>query len=393
MVEATRMPAGGDAGVVRTMIPINYVSAADIALQFGGSVSRVNAGEPDRRLGRRERRAADQRRDTDAFSALRGAGGSDDYWMQQIDLGGGLGRGAGVGGQTRSGRTGGIGGTQTGAGMGMRPEGVDTIIAYMPQNALLVAGEPAAIDSLREVLALLDMPVKQVEISTKFIEVDVTKDDAMGIDWMVSNGSLEFFNLGFAPGEAVNNVVRWARGRFEATLGILKTQNNGRIVNEPHIVTQNNMPAYISFYTSIPYWTATITYNQFGQREVDYEQEEIDVEQTLEVTPRINADDTITMFLVPIIQDQGPDVIGPDGQRLPIIATQEIETQVTVADGETLALGGMIRKRETLNNRFTPLLSDIPIIGKLFRSKFVTEQHTEMLIFVTPRILREIPPP
>lgn len=377
------------------MIPINYASAAEIALMLGGSVARVSPGDAtDRRLGRRERRAAERQRDTDVFSALRSPGGMDEHWMQQLDLGGGLGRGVGVGGQTtRSGRTAGLGGMQAGMGMGMRPEGVDTIIAYMPQNALLVAGEPAAIDQLREVLALLDVPVKQVEISTKFIEVDVTKDDAMGIDWTVSDGSLEFFNLGFAPGEAVNNVVRWARGRFEATLGILKTENRGRIVNEPHIVTQNNMPAYISFYTSIPYWTATITYDQFGQRNVDYEQEEIDVEQTLEVTPRINADDTITMFLMPIMEDQGPDVIGPDGQRLPIIMTQEIETQVNVADGETLALGGMIRKRETLNHRLTPLLSEIPVIGKLFRSKYVTEQHSELIIFVTPRILRELPPP
>lgn len=396
LVEATVPARGMGEEPITTMLPVMHADPAELALLLGGTVSQAAQTHDGKYQGGR-RGWRDRRNRSDVFGAMEGAGGSDRYWMQQLDLGGGLGRGLGTSGGSRSGRGGGMGGSQRGGqrgqGTGMRPEGVDSIIAYMPQNALLVSGEPAAIDQLREVLALLDQPVKQVEISTKFIEVDVTDDDALGIDWTVSNGSLEFFNLGFAPGEAVNNVVRWARGKFEATLAVLKNRNKGTIVNEPHVTTQNNVFAYLSFYTTIPYWTATITYNNFGQRQVDYEEEEVDVEQTLEVMPRINADDTITMYLTPIMEDQGPDVIGPNGERVPIVMTQEIETQVTVADGETIVLGGMIRKRQTLNQRFTPLLSEIPIIGKLFQSKIRHSENTELLIFVTPRIIRDIPAP
>jgi type II secretory pathway component GspD/PulD (secretin) len=275
----------------------------------------------------------------------------------------------------------------------MRPDGVDSIIAFMPQNSLLVSGDPAGIDQLREILTVLDQPTKQVEIATKFIEVDVTDQNSFGIDWYVSNGSLEFFQLGFAPGNAVNNVLRWAKGKFEATLGVSLSRNRGEVVNEPHITTQNNVSAYISFSTEIPYFSSTISYNSFGQREVTITDDTVEVEQTLEVTPRINADDTISMYLTPIMQDQTGTVVGPDGTSLPIVASQELETQVTVADGETVVLGGMIRKQKSTNTRSTPLLSEIPIIGKLFQSKQVNNVNSELLVFVTPRIVRDVPAP
>ena len=390
-------------------IPLQYADPAGIALLLGGTVSyaegmRGGTGQS----GRRARTSASE----EVLSGGSGRAGADRNWMQ---YGGGLGRGGGFGGSSggyggssggRGGRSGGRGsmggsrsgrgggfGSQGGQGGGFRPEDVDYIVAYMPQNALLVSGDPAAIDQLRENLSFLDQPVKQVEIATKFIEVDVTEDKSLGVDWFVSNGSLEFFNLGFAPGEAVNNVVRWARGSFEATLGVIQNMNKGTIINEPHITTENNVPAYISFYTTIPYFTANITYNQFGQREVEFEEDEVDVEQTLEVTPRINGDDTITMYLTPIMEDQTGVVVGPNGEQLPIVASQEIETQVTVPDGETVVLGGMIRKQKRFNTRSTPILSEIPIIGKLFTSKRDNTQDSEFLIFVTPKIVRDLPAP
>jgi len=115
------------------------------------------------------------------------------------------------------------------------------------------------------------------------------------------------------------------------------------------------------------------------------------VEQTLEVTPRINADDTVTMYLTPIMEDQTGVVVGPNGEQVPIVASQEVE--ITVADGETIVLGGMIRKQRRYNTRSTPLLSEIPIIGKLFKSVRDNTQNSELLIFVTPRIMRDIPAP
>ncbi|MCX7599540.1 MAG: hypothetical protein N2512_11855 [Armatimonadetes bacterium] len=265
-------------------------------------------------------------------------------------------------------------------------------MAYMPQNALLVRGLPEEIDQLKELIELLDKPAKQVEISVKFVQVTITSEKSFGIDWTVTNGQLEVFNRGFAPAEATNNVVRFARGRFEALLTTALSSGRATVMAEPIVTTQNNMPAEINFYTEIPYFAATVTYNEFGQREVDYEPDYVYVDNVLSVTPRINEDDTITMEVYPEIDQQVGTVEGPNGERIPITSNWYVYVpQVTVADGETLVIGGMINKTTDENFRRTPLLSEIPLIGELFKSKRRVVNNSEVLIFVTPKIVRPIP--
>ncbi len=400
-------------------IVCKHVSAADMALLFGGSV--YNPGEAGLA-------AYHARRESSKI------GGQRNLWNQGqmnysdwAQLGGrGLAYGAGTYGGTyggygggalgsRMGRTTGIGrgggyglggygmgGVGTyGGGLGtyggltmeqLLPEGMQPPMAYMPLNALLVMGRQDAIDKFREILSLLDQPAKQVEIHTKFLEVQTTEDTAFGIDWWVANGSMEVFNLGFAPAIGASNVVRWKRGDFQTELRTLLESSRAKVINEPFVTAQNNLSAQIDFSTDIPYFTATITYNQFGQREVDYQDSTVSVSHSLYVTPRINVDDTVTMDLQPWIQDQVGFVEGPNGVQLPIVSSQTVYTQVRVADGETVVLGGMIRKNDTLTGRKTPLLHKIPIIGSLFRSRTSQRRSSELLIFVTPKIVREVPP-
>lgn len=272
----------------------------------------------------------------------------------------------------------------------MLPEGMMPPIALMQQNVLLVRGTPEAIDQFQEILAYFDQPAKQVEISTKFIEVETTQDKVFGIDWWVSNGSAEFFNLGFAPGEGIS-VARFVRGRFQAELRTLLSEGRAQVINEPRVTTQNNMPAEVNFSTEIPYFYATTDYDRWGNRTVTYESESVSVNQSLYVTPRINADDSVTLMLEPQIDDQVGTVVGPDGTILPIITSQTAYTQVRVADGDTIVIGGMIRRNEVQNIRKTPLLSEIPLIGSLFQSRTRSVRNTELLIFVTVNVIRDIP--
>ncbi|MEN6547427.1 MAG: hypothetical protein ABFE07_15445 [Armatimonadia bacterium] len=293
-------------------------------------------------------------------------------------------------GTTGRGSRGGTGGG--GGGLGdLLPGDMEPPTAFMPQNALLVRGTQEDIDRFREILDLLDKPSKQVEIAAKFIEVQTTADKAFGIDWSTSNGSLEFFNQGFAPGEAVNNVVRFARGRFEAQLNALLSSGRATVINEPHVITMNNQFAEINFYTEIPYFSAQVSYNQFGTREVDFTSEFITVENSLWVVPRINADDSVTVYLEPTLEDTVGEVTGPNGESIPIVTSQYVSTQVRVGDGETIVLGGLIRKDESINLRETPLLSKLPILGRLFQSRSTSKRNSELLVFVTPRIVRDVP--
>ena len=170
---------------------------------------------------------------------------------------------------------------------------------------------------------------------------------------------------------------------------MLQNQGQATVINEPRITCMNGTPGTISFSTEIPYFTATISYNQFGQRTVDYTSDFVSVANDLWVVPQINPDDSVRMQLSPQLQDQVGTVEGPNGERIPIITTQFVDTMVRVGDGETIVLGGVVRKDESTNLRSTPLLSDIPIIGKLFQAKRVETSDSELLIFVTPRIIRD----
>ncbi len=303
------------------------------------------------------------------------------------------GRGGQYGGGQYGGRGGygggGYGGYGGGAGVSL-PLGMEPPLAILDQNVLLVHGTQEAIDKFREILAFFDKPTKQVQIEARFVEVQTSRDKAFGIDWFVADGSAEFFNLGFAPGEGTS-VGRIRRGRFEAELRTLLTEGRAELINAPRVTAQNNMEASVDFTTEIPYFYATVSYNEFGQRTVDFETETVSVTQSLYVTPRILEDDTVVLRLEPEIDDQVGTVIGPNGEHLPIVSTQTAYTQVRVADGDTIVIGGFTRTNEDVNVRKTPLLHSLPIIGNLFRSRTVSRRRSELLIFVTPTILREIP--
>jgi type II secretory pathway component GspD/PulD (secretin) len=396
----TPSATAGEPGLVTKMFPLKFRDAEELAWAFGGTVvgSRLAASNlPDSRLSDRRHVAA---RSPEPFAGpdiFGGASSSTSRWGQAPGGFGGARGGIGAGGFGGAGGRGGIAGRGGAGGSGglgaMLPGEMEPPIAFMPENALIVRGTQAEIDKFSELVEMLDLPARQVEISTKFVDVITSEQEALGIDWTVATGALEFWNLGFAPGEAVSNVVKFARGRFTSTLAALETTGRAVVVNAPHVTCPNNQYAEVSFSTEIPYYVATTEYNQFGQRiatQVDWETTA--VENSLMVLPRINADDTITIELYPILEDQVGEVVGPNGETMPIIVSQEVSTTVTVADGDTIVLGGLIRKNEAYTYQNTPLLSKLPVIGKLFRSKRAQSSNSELLIFVTPRIIREVPP-
>ena len=393
-------PEGNQPKLVTAMIPLKFTDAEQLAYAFGGGVigSRMpNAQYKYQRPSHVGR--AIGRSDGGGLSGPDIFGGSSrSQWGQDDGLGGRGGRGGGIGtgGTTGGSTTGGRSTGRSGSGGGstlLLPGEMEPPTAFLDQNALIVKGTQDEIDQFTEIINMLDVKTREVEISTKFVNVQTTGTDALGIDWTVSNGALEFWNLGFAPATATNNVVRYSRGRFQATLAALMTNGRATVVNEPRVTCPNNQFAEVNFYTTIPYFVATSEYNQFGQRvatEVDIE--EAYVENSLYVMPRINADDSVTLYLEPMLEDQIGEVVGPNGEAVPIITTQYVSTTVTVPDGDTVVMGGLIRKDESTNYNHTPLLSKLPIIGPLFRSKTFRQSNSELLIFVTPQIIREIPP-
>jgi len=266
------------------------------------------------------------------------------------------------------------------------PEGVDDARPFDLDNSIIVKGDADGIEKFKKIIRMLDVPPKQVQIKAEFVEVSTTDVKNFGIDW-----SLQRLNESFATafGPQGNVVVGFATGNLTAQLKTQLTNDVGRIINSPIISTINNQNAYISINTLIPYWVSIATVvgdnNIINQSTPNF----ISIDTHLDVLPRVNGDGTITMILRPGVSDTGAQVTGPDGTSIPEERTQELFTQRRVANGETIVIGGFIRKEDSNSIQKIPVLADLPFVGSLFRTTAKKQVERELLIFVTPTIIPE----
>jgi general secretion pathway protein D len=267
------------------------------------------------------------------------------------------------------------------------PEGIDDARPFDLDNSIIVKGDEDGIEKFKKIIRMLDVPPKQVQVKAEFVEVSTTDIKNFGIDW-----SLQRLNESFATafGPQGNVVVGFATGNLTAQLRTQLTSDVGRIINAPIISTINNQNAYISINTIIPYWVSIATVVGDGNIINQSTPQFINIQTHLDVLPRVNGDGTITMILRPGISDTGAQITGPDGTSIPEQRTQELMTQRRVANGETIVVGGFIRKEDSNSIQKIPVLADLPIVGSLFRTTAKKQVERELLIFITPTIIPEV---
>lgn len=292
--------------------------------------------------------------------------------------------------QQPGGQPGGIGGAgQGGAGQAtsLLPEGVDPPIAYDVDNSLLVRGDPEGLDQLRDIIRLLDIPPKQVQIKAEFVDVRISDLDDFGIEWQIRAANNIGLSLPAGADVSSNSIsLRYASGNAVATLRAAVTRQTSNILQAPIISTINNVPASIQVGDQIPIFSQqVILTNNVAQTVtvVNY----INVSNGLQVLPRINGDNSITMFLTP--QLQNAEVITSGSAQAPQVTQRALTTYRRIQNGETMVLGGFISKTESKQLNRTPFLSDLPIIGSLFRSRRRSVTGSEILVFVTATIIED----
>ncbi|NCQ28882.1 MAG: type II secretion system protein GspD, partial [Armatimonadetes bacterium] len=288
--------------------------------------------------------------------------------------GGGLGGGGG-----------GLGGGGGGQQLFELPPGVEAIGAYNPLNAVLVRGEDTAVTELWELIKKIDLPIRQIEISAQFVEVKTEDQDSMGIDWQAAGASTSFVVQGMVSGGTA--ALRYAKGNLLANLGVLFNSSKAKIIASPKVTTQNNLPATLYISDEVPYFTQQIVFDQFGNPQSITFPDILPVETFLTVVPRVNYDGSVTAFVMPYISDIVGYATGPDGTQVPRVITRSISSLLTVKDGETIALAGFTRKTTDDGGNKVPILSDLPIIGGLFKAKRRSHSDSEMVIFMTPRVI------
>lgn len=172
---------------------------------------------------------------------------------------------------------------------------------------------------------------------------------------------------------------------FNIVLSALKTQNNTKVVSNPTVVTLNNTEATINIGSEYP--IPSYTYNtERGTFEVSgFQYKPIGV--ILKVTPQVNAQGTIRLTLEPEISSSSRETTfgGAGGASIPIIDTRKVKTQVSLKDGFTAGIGGLISSNKANGGTKVPVLGSIPVLGRLFSSKNVNEQTTNLLIFITAK--------
>ena len=172
---------------------------------------------------------------------------------------------------------------------------------------------------------------------------------------------------------------------FNVIVSALKTQNNTKVVSNPTIVTLNNTEAVLNIGSEFP--IPSYTYNsERGTFEVSgFQYKPIGI--ILKVTPQVNAQGTIRLNLEPeVSQENGQTTFGgAGGATIPIIATRKVKTQISLQDGYTAGIGGLVTSNKTHGGTKVPVLGSIPGLGRLFSSKSVNDQSTNLLIFITAK--------
>jgi len=276
-------------------------------------------------------------------------------------------------------------------------------------NTMLIRDTQESIDEAREMVALLDIPVKQVLIESRMVTVRDNVDEQLGVRWgftdrqndVSTSGGLNGANSAnagvLAPlsdrlnvnlpvasensGRIAFQVASLVDGTIlDLELSALEAENKGEIIASPRITVANQQEAYIEQGTEIPFVQATSS----GATSVEFKKAVL----SLRVTPHITPDNRIILDLV-VTQDTRGETVPTSTGNAVAIDTQEIKTQVLVENGETVVLGGIFQQTSTNDVNKVPLFGDLPVVGALFRNSSNVVQKRELLIFVTPKIMTE----
>jgi type IV pilus assembly protein PilQ len=283
-------------------------------------------------------------------------------------------------------------------------------------NSIVVTDTRAKLAEIRALIEQVDIPIRQVMIEARIVIASSNINEQLGIRWgggYLNAGSDRFTSVAgdTASVTSLNNqLIGGANpiamptaplvdlGVAEATSGFavgftstdlfltaelsaLEASGEGEVVSQPKVITGDKQKASIKSGTEIPYQEGAAS----GATTTAFKEAVL----KLDVTPNITPDDRILLDLIVNQDSVGALVPSGNGGFIPTIDTTELTTQVLVGNGETVVLGGVFKNEELVKVAKVPLLGDIPYLGNLFKSTANTQQKTEMLIFITPRILSE----
>lgn len=285
----------------------------------------------------------------------------------------------------------------------------DNRAAVQPEprtNMLIIQASPSDIAQIREIVSDIDRPEPQVEIEARIVQTLNTTLRDIGLRWgtggrvdpgLGNTTSLAFPNDGSfdagtsllgnlqredSPGSALSLAMGAINGAFNLDLALKALESEGqlKVISTPRITTQNNQQAEVTSGVEIPYQVVTTT-GGVTSTSIQFK----DAALKLLVTPKITPANTVMMRIQ--LENGAPsDVLSEGGQ--PSIRTDRANTLVQVADGTTTVIGGILSQTDNSQAARTPGLSRLPLLGWLFKNTSTENRSQELVIFITPRIIR-----
>ncbi|MFJ4434403.1 type IV pilus secretin PilQ [Pseudomonas sp. NPDC089395] len=253
-------------------------------------------------------------------------------------------------------------------------------------NTLLVHQPEQRLVQLRQLVTQLDVPVRQVAIEARIVEANVDYEKSLGVRWggalheeAAQLGRDVFVDLGVErAGAGVGLGLLRGGVLLDLELSAMEKSGNGEIISQPKVVTADKETARILKGTEVPYQETS----KSGATSVSFREASL----SLEVTPQITPDGKVIMT-VRVTKDE-PDFVNALND-VPPIRKNEVNAKVRVADGETIVIGGVYSTSQNNVVDKVPFLGDLPYVGRLFRRDALQEKKSELLVFLTPRIMSD----
>lgn len=290
--------------------------------------------------------------------------------------------------------------------LGFRPDNSAAVKAEPRTNMIIVQASSADIAQIREIVSDIDRPEPQVEIEARVVQTINTTLRDIGLRWgfngeasstLGNTTNLAFPNSGTlaggtdllgnlsgtdSAGSALQLAMGAINGAFNLDIALKALESDGqlKVISTPRITTQNNQQAEVTQGVEIPYQVVT-TSGGVTSTSIQFK----DAALKLLVTPKITPANTVIMKIQ--LENAAPsDVLG--GGAGPSIRTDRANTLVQVPDGTTTVIGGILAKSDSSDSSRTPGLSRVPLLGWLFRNAATASRSQELVIFITPRIIR-----
>ncbi|MEZ6000429.1 type II secretion system secretin GspD [Hyphomonas sp.] len=266
------------------------------------------------------------------------------------------------------------------------------IFPYETSNSLAIFATESEYRIVESALNRIDVRPMQVMLEATIVDVTLNNDLRYGVQWFLESGE---FNVGLTQSKSSLSstgatlpgfAVTFQGDKANAAISALESVTDVQILSRPRLLVSNNQQASLQIGDQVPVVTRTSTSTIDPAAPIVADVELRDTGVILSVTPRINANGLVSLDIEQEVSDVAPTT--SSGIDSPTIRQRRLQTNVTVDSGATIALGGLIRDDATTTRSGIPVLSDVPILGQLFRTTNKTRRRGELVVLITPKVVQ-----